>query len=239
MRWLAYCSAGLCLLGAAVPAMAAQERPFPVVSVTGEGSVTATPDIAHVSAGIISEGKMSREAADANARLMTAVIAAARQAGIPDKDIGTSRYSIYPNYHTASSGRDGAPRIAGYRAQNTVRVTIRDLAKVGDVIDALTAAGANNIAGVAFEISNADKLLDQARGAAYADAKRKAELYARAANAQLGRTVSVQENAADMPRPMMARAAPKSASDGAPPTPIMPGEEKIRIQIGVSFELAQ
>ena len=89
-----------------------------------------------------------------------------------------------------------------------VRVTIRDLAKVGDLIDALTAAGANNIGTVTFEVSNADKLLDQARGEAFVDAKRKAELYAKAANAQVGRTVSIQEQNADRPRPMMARAAP-------------------------------
>ena len=98
-------------------AQAAVERPYPTVSVTGEGSVTAVPDLATVSAGIVSEGKTSREAAEANAKLMTAVIAAARQAGIAEKDIGTSRYSISPVYAMrravrTAKGRRASPAIA-------------------------------------------------------------------------------------------------------------------------------
>ncbi len=238
MRLSVFCAVALAML-AATNAQAATERPLPLISVTGEGSVSAMPDIAVVSAGIIRDGKTSREAADANAKLMTAVVAAARQAGIVEKDIGTSRYSVSPVQQYSTSGRESPPRIASYRAQNMVRVKIRDIAKVGDIIDALTAAGANNISGVTFEVSEAEKLLDQARGAAFADAKRKAELFAKASGTQVGRVITIAEQGADVPRPaMMARAAP-SASGSAPPTPISPGEEKIQVQISVSFELQQ
>ncbi|BAT58617.1 26 kDa periplasmic immunogenic protein precursor [Variibacter gotjawalensis] len=238
MRLIAICAAGL-LLFANVPVQAATERPFPLVSVTGEGTISAVPDIALVSAGIVSEGKTSREAAEANAKAMTAVIAAAKQAGIAEKDIGTSRYNVSPVYASGSSNRENSPRITGYRAQNMVQLKVRDIAKVGDIIDAVTGAGANNIQGVGFEVSNADTLLDKARLAAFADAKRKAELYAKEAKAQLGRVIVIAEQGTELPRPMMARAAPGSYSGSAPATPVAPGEEQIKVQLNVSFELSQ
>lgn len=239
MRCAPACLAAVIVL-AVIPAMVtapvhgAVQRPFPTVAVTGEGIATAIPDLAHATAGITTEAKTPREAADANARLMTAVVAAARQAGIAEKDIRTARFSIFPVQGTR--GREGVPQTVGYRAANQVQVTIRDAAKVGEVLDQLIAAGATNIAGVEFAISEPGKLLDEARAAAFAEAKRKAELYARAAGAQVGRAVSIAEQEADAGGPVVMRGARAAA---APTTPVAPGETTLRVQVTVTFELLQ
>jgi uncharacterized protein YggE len=213
---------------------AATQRPFPVITTTGEGAVTVSPDLAVATAGVTTEAKTPREAADANTRTMNAVVAAAVQAGIPENDVRTARFSIYPVH--SQKTRDGAPQVSGYRAINQVQVKVRDIVKVGELLDQLLSAGATNIAGVEFSVSNPTPRLDEARNAAFAEAKRKAELYARAASAQVGRAVAISEGEADAPRPMAFRAA--AAGSPAPP-PIAAGEETLRVQVTVTFELLQ
>lgn len=212
---------------------AAVERPFPLVTVTGEASVNVAPDLAHATAGVNSEAKTPREAADANAAAMNAVIVALKQVGIPEVDTRTSRFSISPVY--SQRQREGQPQLTGYRVSNQVRVTVRDVAKIGEVLDRLIGAGATNIAGIEFAASDPAKLLDEARATAFADAKRKAELFARAAGAQVGRAVSVTEDDARPPR-RFSRAFPlvEAAAAGAP---VLPGEETLRVHVTVSFEL--
>jgi uncharacterized protein YggE len=166
---------------------------------------------------------------------MTAVLAALREAGIADADIGTARFSIAPVH----AQRDRAePRIVAYRVTNQVDVTVRKIAQVGEVLDKLVAAGATDIAGVTFTLSDPAKLLDQARAAAFADARRKAELFAKAAGAQVGRAVNISEDETARPQPfrMLSQASPRA---GAAATPIEPGEETLRAQVVVSFELNQ
>lgn len=222
---------GLTLGGA--DGRAAVQRPFPTINVSGEGTATVVPDLAEVTAGVSTEGKTAREAAEANARAMSAVVAAARQAGIAEADIRTARYSIFPVHGTRR--REDAPQIVGYRAANQVHLKLRNIEKVGEILDVLIAAGANNVANVAFSASNPAQALDEARAAAFADAKRKAELYARAAGGQAGRALSIAEQEAHMPRPIAYHRA--AAAEAAPPTPIAPGEETLRVQVTVSFEL--
>lgn len=210
-----------------------EKRPFPLVSVSGEGSVTVTPDMAEVTAGVSSEAKTPREAAEANAKAMSAVIDAIKAAGIPDNDIGTARYAIHPVY--ASKGRGETQQIVGYRVSNLVRVKIRDMARAGEVLDQMTAAGATNVGGIEFSPSDPAALKDKARAAAFADAKRRAELYAKAAGAQLGRAIAIAEQEARPPQPMGLRTA--AAAQTA--TPIMAGEDALTVVVTVSFELIQ
>jgi uncharacterized protein YggE len=214
-------------------AEAAMQRPFPLITVVGEGSVTATPDTATASAGVTNEAKTPREASDANSRVMNAVIAAARQAGIAEGDIRTSRFSIFPIQ--PQRPREGAPQVVGYRASNQVQVKVRDVAKLADVLDQLIGAGATTILGIDFSVSDATQRLDEARNAAFAEAKRKAELYARAAGSQVGRAVAITEEAGEANRPSGYRAA---SAGGAPPA-VAPGEETLRAQVSVTFELLQ
>jgi uncharacterized protein YggE len=215
------------------PAHAAMQRPFPLITVTGEGTVMVTPDTATALAGVTTEAKTPREASDANSRIMTAVVAAAHQSGIPEGDVRTSRFSIFPVQ--AQRPRDGTQQIVGYRATNQVQVKVRDVAKVADLLDQLIGAGATTILGIEFSVSNATQRLDEARNAAFAEAKRKAELYARAAGSQVGRAVAITEDPGEASRPTAYRAA---SAPGNPP-PVAPGEETLRAQVSVTFELLQ
>ncbi len=226
-------AAAVLTMGMPGRAPAAAEWLFPSVSVLGEATVTAMPDLAVLTAGVTSEAKTPREASEANARAMSAVIAAAREAGVAEKDIRTARYSITPVH---AQRRDAAPQVTGYRVSNQVEAKLRELGKVGEVLDALVTAGATNVGNVEFMIAEPAKLLDHARRAAFEDARRKAELYAKAAGAQLGRTVSISEDADLGGRPVPMRAGLAAA---APTTPIALGEERLRVHVSVSFELNQ
>ncbi len=178
------------------------------------------------------DAKTAREASEANARAMTAVMTALKATGVAERDITTSRLSIYPQM---SSGNTNAPRITGYRATNQVTVKLRDLAKVADVIDATVTAGANEMGGIRFIVSNPSPLLDKARLEAMADARRKAEIYAQAAGVTLGAPLAISEEGAAPPVAMyrMDRAAAAPMA-----TPVSPGETTLRLSVNVSWEIA-
>jgi uncharacterized protein len=207
------------------------------IVVTGEGSVRAIPNNAQIRIGATVHAKAVTEALDANSKLMAAVIVALKGAGIAENDIQTARFSIQPIYAPATSfaspGPGAAPKLAGYSVSNHVEVTIRETAKVGDLIDRAAAAGANDIGNVAFSLSDASKVLDRARETAIADARRKAEIYAKAAGVRLGAVQWITEDTASGPPvPIMARAA-------MAPVPIASGEDTLRVQVTVGFDIAR
>ncbi|WP_024514829.1 SIMPL domain-containing protein [Bradyrhizobium sp. Tv2a-2] len=214
----------------AAPALAQSDIP-PAISVTGEASVSVSPDLALLDAGVASDGKTAREASDANNTAMAKVLAALKTAGIEDKDVQTSRLSLQPQY---APNRSGPSAITGYRASNRVTVKLHDVSKVASTIDALVGAGANDIGNVNFTVSKASELLDQARDKAFADARRKAEIYARAAGVTLGTPLSIAEEGAPTPmfRAKMLGAAPMAM---AAPTPIAQGEETLSVTVAVSW----
>jgi uncharacterized protein YggE len=208
---------------AAQPASAAEK----LVTVIGEATISVAPDAAMIRIGVSSQGKTAREAGEANAKQMTAVLAAIKGGGIAERDIQTSRLSLQPQYDPQKSG---TARLTGFQATNQVMVRIREIDKLATVIDNAIAAGANEMSGIEFVVSEQSKLLDQARDDAIGDARRKAELYARAAGAKLGRVVSItEEGSTPPPRPMQAMRA------GA--VPIAPGEQTLRAVVTVSYEL--
>ena len=199
-----------------------------LVTVTGEATVAVAPDAAVIRIGVTSQDKTAREASEANAKQMTAVLAAIKDTGIADRDIQTSRLSLQPQYDANKSGN---ARLTGFQASNQVTVRIRDIDKLATVLDRAIASGANEMSGIEFVISEQSKMLDQARDDAIADARRKAELYAKAAAARIGNVVSIsEEGPAPQPRPMQAMRA------GA--VPIAPGEQTLRAVVTVSYELA-
>jgi len=168
-----------------------------------------------------------------NARRMTATIAALRQAGIADRDIRTSSLRLSPQYRYA----DGqAPVITGYEAANQVSVRFRDVAKSGAVLDALVAAGANQINGPNLEVDKPEAALDEARTQAIAAARARAELYARAAGLHVKRIVRIGESGADEPSPVRPMMMLQSARK-ADATPIEPGEQSLSVNVQVTFEL--
>ena len=218
-------------IAATLPGMPAQAQTEPpaVISVTGEARISAPPDLVQIEGGVTSDAKTAREASDANNAAMGKVLLALKGAGIEEKDYQTSRLSLQPQTSQSKSG--GPPTITGYRASNRVTLRLRDVTKVANVIDTLVAAGANDIGGISFMVSQASRLLDEAREQAIADARRKAEIYAKAAGVTLGAPLAISEGGA--PAPIAFRrmaAAPESA-------PIAPGEEMLQVSVSVSWAI--
>ncbi len=219
------------LLSLAAPAGAQDVTQRPQIRVSGEGTVSVEPDLAQLRVGVTTDAKTARDAADANSRAMAAVMAAVKSLGIAERDVQTSRYAIQPLYE--QGGQPGRNRISGFQAVNSLMLKLRQLDRVGEVIDKLTAAGANTLSGVEFIVSDPSKHLDEARTQAIADARRKAELYAKAAGVALGQPFSIIEQSANMHNPpmMMARSA------AAVETPIAAGERTLRVSVSVGFDL--
>ena len=224
-------AAALAFAASAAPALADSDFPA-AVSVTGEASISAPPDLALVDAGVASDAKTAREASDANNTAMAKVLAALKAANIDAKDIQTSRLSLQPQY---APNRAGPTAIAGYRASNRVTVRIRDVGKVANVIDTLVGAGANDVGNISFEVSEASKLLDDAREKAVADARRKAEIYAKAAGVTLGVPLSIAEAGSPAPVFRAKMAAPMAAA----PTPIAQGEQTLSVSVSVTWAIKQ
>ncbi|WP_298252690.1 SIMPL domain-containing protein [Bradyrhizobium sp.] len=202
-----------------------------VISVTGEARISIVPDMAQIDAGVTSEGKTAREASDANNAAMGKVLLALKGAGLEEKDYQTLRLSLQPQYTAAKSGAPAT--ISGYRASNRVTIRLHDITKVANVIDTMVTAGANEIGGIGFTVSEASMLLDGARAHAIADARRKAEIYAKAAGVTLGTPVSISEEGAAQP---LFRARVMGGMAAAP-TPIAQGEETLSITVGVVWAI--
>ena len=219
------------ILAATAPSAFGQSLP-PSVSVTGEASISVPPDLAQVDSGVTTEAKTAREASEANNKAMGGVLLALKNAGIEDKDIQTSRLSLSPQSAPGRGGNNAPFVIVGYRASNRVTVTIRDVSKVAETIDVLVGSGANEISGISFLVSKASKLLDDARSEAVADARRKAEIYAKAASIALGAPISISEETTPAPVPYRKMSAGVAAS-----APVAQGEETLRVSVSVSYEI--
>jgi uncharacterized protein YggE len=213
----------------ASPALA-QTVPPPMITVSGEASVSVAPDQAQIEGGVSSDARTAREASEANNTAMGKVLLALKGAGIAEKDVQTSRLSLQPQY---APNRSGPSPVVGYRASNRVTVRLRDVSKVAGVIDTLVGAGANDIGGIDFSVSNASKLLDDAREQAVADARRKAEIYARAAGVTLGAPLDISEQGAPGPMPFRKMAVGMAVS----PTPVAQGEETLQVTVSVSWAI--
>jgi uncharacterized protein YggE len=239
--WRHFRSGAVALAAAAflaiVPAQAQQpQSPAEArVIVTGEGSVSVPPDQATMRSGVTTRAKTAKEAAEANAKLMVAVNAVLVDAGIAQKDIKTTRFSIQPVYTTPEPRTE--PKLVGYGVTNQVHVIIREIAKTGDILDRLIAAGATDVGDIVFSLSDPSAALDKAREAAIADARRKAELYARAAGVTLGRVAWITEDPGYEP-PFMLGAQPAGAMR-AKATPISTGEDTLHARITVGYEITR
>ncbi len=204
------------------------------VIVTGDGSVSVPPDYAEIRSGVTTRAKSVSEAVGANSKLMAAVTATLLDAGIAQKDIQTSRFSVQPVYSQIVSG--GERKLSGYSVTNQVTVAVRQIDKLGDILDRLVAAGANEIGSLSFLVADPSKALDRAREAAVSDARRKAEIYAHASGVTLGRVAWITEGGGYAPPVPMARMHAAAPDE---PVPISAGEETFRVQITVGFDIAR
>jgi uncharacterized protein len=211
---------------------AAAQVPPPAISVSGEANVSVAPDVAQVEGGVTSEAKTAREASEANNAAMGKVLLALKGAGIDEKDYQTSRLSLQPQYAPNRAGT--ASSVTGFHASNRVSVKIRDVTKVASLIDTLVSAGANDIGNISFEVTQASKLLDEAREQALADARRKAEVYAKAAGVTLGAPLAISEGGAPVP---LFKTRMSAAPMAAAPVPIASGEETLSVTVNVSWAI--
>jgi uncharacterized protein YggE len=230
--------AGTAALALALPAAAQDARPMAVadgtvLEVMAEGSSTRVPDVAAIQAGVTTQAATAVEAMAQNRTRMNAVLAALRRAGVAERDIQSSHISLNPQYRFE---QNQAPILTGYQASNEVSVRFRDIARSGAILDALVGEGANNLSGPNLSIDKPQAALDEARTAALAAARARAELYARAAGLRVDRILWISEGQAAPPMPMMMmRAAAPSAPEA--PSPVAAGEQELRVSLSARFLL--
>lgn len=230
----------LALGAAAVPGVAAaqqvQVQVPPIhgtrLDISASGEASRVPDVAIISAGVVTRSATASGAIGENSARMERVIAALKSAGVADRDIQTSNINLNPDY---AYENNRPPRLTGYNASNQVTVKFRDIANAGEILDALVAEGANSINGPTLTIDKPQAALDEARTRAIAAARGRAELYARSLGMRVVRVVAVSESGGfhPVPPPMpMMRAEAADAS-----TKIDPGEQTLQVNVAMTFEL--
>ena len=209
------------------------------LSLSGEGEVRAAPDQATLTLGVVTQGATAADALAENTTRLTGVFAVLDAAGIDGTDRQTSGLSIQPFWDSPRGSNPPPPRIIGYTVSNTVTIRVRDLGRLGAVLDAVVRDGANSFQGLSFGLSDPGPMLDAARRAAVADARRKATLYAEALEVELGPVLSVTESGRMAPPMMMrAEAAIAMASD-AMPVPISEGQVTVSAEVSITWALDQ
>ena len=202
------------------------------VSVSATSSVNAEPDQAAISTAIVAEGDTARAALSANTASMAKLIDGLKAAGIVPKDIKTVSFNVQPRYQNFKDGRPAV--INGYQVSNQVRILVRDLDKLGQVLDAAVTLGANQMGSIEFQVSNAETLKDDARKGAMSNALRRAKLFAESAGAEVGEVIAIAEDMAVPPgRPTMTARAAMSADA----VPIERGTLALEVRVNVTWAL--
>jgi uncharacterized protein YggE len=233
--WMGAVMVGLAALGAAGAASADGERPR-TITINASGSVEAEPDLADISLGVLTEAEKAGKAVADNAKAMSRVIEALKKAGIAAKDIATDQYAInpiYAHYKSASGGQSN--RIDGFRVTNNATVVVRDVTRLGELIDLAAENGANQFRDIDFRVSGQDAKLDEARREAMANAIRRAKLYAEAAGIELGKVMTISEHVQGLPPQPRYRG--REASTMAAATPIEPGQQRLTVNVSVVWQL--
>jgi len=232
----------LALGAAALPAMAeaqgAQPQMPPIVGtrldISATGESIRVPDVAIISAGVVTRAPTAGAAIQQNSARMDRVLAALKRAGVEDRDVQTSSISLNPEYRYQENR---PPELVAYSASNQVSIRFRDIRNSGKILDALVAEGANQINGPTLTIDKPEAALDEARVNAVANGRARADLYARALGKRVSRLVSVSEGGGNYypppPMPMAERSMAAQAAD----TKIVAGEQKLQVTISMVFEL--
>jgi len=222
-----------------LPAFSAEQ--LSTINIRATGTVSAAPDMAVITSGVVTEGKTARAALSENNTAMAALIDVLKAANVDEKHIQTSGFSVQPNYvHSDKRDQNGymlPPKISGYRVSNMVRVQVVELDDLGDVLDQAITVGANSINGVSFAVSNPNKLLDDARKQAIAEAIKNANIYADAADFELKRILNISENAGYTPQPYAGAARMEMAM--ADSVPVQAGELDYSITVNVQWEISE
>jgi uncharacterized protein len=225
----------------AVPfAALADEAPRPRITVTGEGQASAAPDMAVLSLVVLQEKPTAREALTANNEAMAKVLDAMKKAGIAERDLQTSGFSIDPRYvypdNKDNTQPPEAPKIVGYAVSNSLTVRVRDLKKVGDILDQSVTLGVNQGGNLTFTNDKPESVVEEARKKAVANAMAKAKTLTEAAGVSLGKVVEISEQSYS-PRPMPMGQAKMMTAAPADSVPVATGENTYNVNVNVTFEL--
>jgi uncharacterized protein YggE len=205
------------------------------LNVTGE--VTRVPDLAIITAGVVTRSPTATAALQENAQKMSRVVAALKAAGIADKDIQTSSINLNAEYRYPENQ---SPQLTGYSASNQVTIRFHDIRNSGKILDALVGEGANQINGPNMSIEHPEAALDEARAKAIAAGRARAELYARTLGMRVVRVVYVSESGGNYaPPPPAPPPPPMAARAERAYTPVEPGEQKLQVNLSMIFELQQ
>ncbi|MGQ3673006.1 SIMPL domain-containing protein [Xanthobacter sp. TB0136] len=225
----------LASLGLGVAAFAPVAAQAATVKVVGEATLSAVPDMASFSTGVVTTAKTAADAMQQNSKAVAAVIAAVKEAGIEARDISTNNFSVQPQYVYPRSGSNEKPRLTGFEVRNTVQVRVRDLSVLGGLLDKMVEAGANEASGLSFTIADRAKLMEDARVAAVENAVEQAKRIAEAAGLRLTRVLSVEPLSVQVPpmRPMVMMARAEAQSDAVP---VEAGEIDVSAQAVLVYE---
>lgn len=205
----------------------------PIISVSGEGEASIAPDMAIVTLGVVRNAKTAEAALSAGNAAMAQVLQALKAQGIADRDMQTTNFSIYPQYTNPEQQNGKAPEIISYEVSNSVTVKLRDLSKIGGLLDSSIKLGVNQGGQIAFTNSDPETAMTEARKAAVAKALAKAKTLAEAAGVKLGRIIEINEGVGrDAPQPMMRMSMAKA--DAAP---IATGENSYAVTVDVTFAI--
>ncbi|WP_298986466.1 SIMPL domain-containing protein [uncultured Roseibium sp.] len=204
------------------------------ITMQGRGSVAVAPDMAVITANVVTTAKTAEDALAENSSAISKVIDAIKNQGIEAKDIQTRGFGIYPRYEQSSSSSGRQPNIIGYEIRNGVEVNVRDLAKLGGLLTLVVENGANSVDSIRFEVSDPNEKLDEARKKAVENARHKAEIFAAAAGVGLGNIMFITETSTQMPQPLMMRAESMMASAAVP---IEAGETTISAEVTIRWEI--
>ncbi len=209
--------------------------PERTITISAEGSVEATPDLATAMFSVVSQGKSPEAVQEANIRKMNEVISFLTSQGIAEKDIA-SDYNLYPQYDYNQKSADGAYTIIGYQLTQTVTVKMRALDKVGAVLQGVVSRGVNQVGSITFSIDDPDQLKSEARAEALQKARVKAAELVTQGGVSLGKIVTITEGDSYVP-PFYGIGGGEAAGRGGAAPDIQPGTQEVRVTVTVIFEL--
>jgi uncharacterized protein YggE len=221
------------LLGLTASGLAHAVEPARTVSVAGQGKVSVPPDIVFIRTGVTTESSEAQTALAENTAAMNRILALLQELGIAEYDISTTNFSVMPI--TKREKLNSSTTFVGYRVDNQLRARLADVAQLGEILDALVAAGSNRVSGIEFALDDPGGALDEARKLAIADARARAELYANSAGVRIGSVISISEQGAQVPRPQ--RIARTMALDQASAVPIARGTHEVQANVTVVYSL--
>jgi len=230
-------AAALAQTGAPQPAAEAAAR---TLVVTGTGEARATPDVAMTSFTVLRSAETAREALDAANAAMREVTSGMRALGVADRDLQTSGFSINPQYRydNQNDGTQKPPEIVAYEVRNSLTVRVRDIAKLGEILDRAVTLGVNQGGEISFDVAEPQEARNAARQEAVSDAMATAKVLAEAAGVTLGPVREISESGSQMPPQPMGRSMKMMAAEAAPSVPVETGENSFNASVRMVFSIA-